>query len=326
MVSGAPQPSLLQFSTEELPPRERAAFWCEVFGRRCAHIEIVPRSAAPLQHRGVALSLPGIKAIWSQASTPACWRRTPQLIRDGNDDFALLVTVSGAMRRSQLGCDVDVGRNAAVAILQTEPAELEFKSLTHIGVMVPRAALAPYVRDLEDASTRLVPAGTEAIRLLRSYLTLIRDDANIDDPTLCQLVVTHVYDLIAMAIGATREGKEIALGRGVRIARLKAIKKDLDMDPQLTLAAIAERHGLHPRYVQRLFESDGTSFTAYTLAQRLQRVHRMLWDQRYASWKISDIALEAGFGDLSHFYRCFRRRYGASPSEIRAEATIQFAH
>jgi AraC-like DNA-binding protein len=30
--------------------------------------------------------------------------------------------------------------------------------------------------------------------------------------------------------------------------------------------------------------------------------------------------MEAGFGDLSYFNRAFRRRYGASPSDVRAPA------
>jgi len=33
--------------------------------------------------------------------------------------------------------------------------------------------------------------------------------------------------------------------------------------------------------------------------------------------RISDIAYDAGFGDLSYFNRVFRRRYDATPSEIR---------
>jgi AraC-like DNA-binding protein len=32
----------------------------------------------------------------------------------------------------------------------------------------------------------------------------------------------------------------------------------------------------------------------------------------------SAVALAAGFGDLSHFNRSFRRRYGATPSDVRA--------
>ncbi|MEN3383321.1 MAG: hypothetical protein V7608_3365, partial [Hyphomicrobiales bacterium] len=45
---------------------------------------------------------------------------------------------------------------------------------------------------------------------------------------------------------------------------------------------------------------------------------------RYAGQKISAIAFDAGFGDLSYFNRAFRRRYGAAPSEVRAAATCGF--
>jgi AraC-like DNA-binding protein len=56
------------------------------------------------------------------------------------------------------------------------------------------------------------------------------------------------------------------------------------------------------------------------LEQRLVRVQRMLLDSRLAARTISDIALEAGFGDLSHFNRAFCRRFGESPSDVRAAA------
>jgi len=42
-----------------------------------------------------------------------------------------------------------------------------------------------------------------------------------------------------------------------------------------------------------------------------------LSDPRLAEQTISTIAYEAGFGDLSHFNRAFRRRYGETPSDVR---------
>ena len=80
------------------------------------------------------------------------------------------------------------------------------------------------------------------------------------------------------------------------------------------MTALAARQGISPRYVQLLFDAEGTTFTAYVLDQRLARVHKMLRDPHYASWTISAVAYEAGFGDISHFNRSFRRRYSASPS------------
>jgi AraC-like DNA-binding protein len=46
----------------------------------------------------------------------------------------------------------------------------------------------------------------------------------------------------------------------------------------------------------------------------------MLTSPSHAGWTVSAIALAAGFGDLSHFNRSFRKRYGATPSDVRAEA------
>jgi AraC-like DNA-binding protein len=40
-------------------------------------------------------------------------------------------------------------------------------------------------------------------------------------------------------------------------------------------------------------------------------------DPRCAGCTVSAIAFAAGFSDLSYFNRCFRRRYGASPTELR---------
>jgi AraC-like DNA-binding protein len=84
------------------------------------------------------------------------------------------------------------------------------------------------------------------------------------------------------------------------------------------LTALAARHCVTPRYVQTLFEGEGTTFSQFLRGERLARVHRMLRDPRHAGHSISGIAYDAGFGDLSHFNRAFRRRYGATPSEMRA--------
>jgi AraC-like DNA-binding protein len=69
-----------------------------------------------------------------------------------------------------------------------------------------------------------------------------------------------------------------------------------------------------------LFESEGTTFSRFLLSQRLAVAHRTLCDSRFADKTVSAIAFEAGLGDLSHFNRDFRRRYGESPSDVRAAA------
>jgi AraC-like DNA-binding protein len=136
-------------------------------------------------------------------------------------------------------------------------------------------------------------------------------------------VVDHLYDLMAVVFGAAPEAAEAARNRGIRAARIRAITHDIPKSidrTDLSLTVLAACHGLAPRAVQRLFESEGTTFTEYVLAQRLARAHRLLIDPRRGGDKISVIAWDSGFGDLSYFNQAFRRRYGQTPSDVRAQA------
>jgi AraC-like DNA-binding protein len=68
-----------------------------------------------------------------------------------------------------------------------------------------------------------------------------------------------------------------------------------------------------------LFEEAGTTFSDFALERRLDAARSMLTSPRYATWSITSIAFEAGFGDLSHFNRRFKRRYFMAPSDMRAQ-------
>ena len=142
-------------------------------------------------------------------------------------------------------------------------------------------------------------------------------------PELQQTAANHVVDLIALTLGATRDAAHLAEGRGARAARLQSIKNDILgnlNDERLSVHTVAARHKVTPRYVQRLFEEAGATFTEYVLGQRLARAHRLLTDPRRTERTLTAIAFEVGFSDLSYFNRAFRRRFGATPSDLRAQA------
>jgi AraC-like DNA-binding protein len=107
----------------------------------------------------------------------------------------------------------------------------------------------------------------------------------------------------------------------MRAARLHAIKQDIEAHlphGDLSPTAVARRQGISDSYIRKLFEREGTSFTQFVLARRLARAHRMLTDRRWNNHSIASIAFEAGFGDLSYFYRAFKRCYGMTTSEVRS--------
>jgi AraC-like DNA-binding protein len=141
-----------------------------------------------------------------------------------------------------------------------------------------------------------------------------------------RLAVAQLCDLVAVTLGATRDAAAAAEGRGVRAARLRAIKADIEAHLEcgdLSPGVIANRQQVSDSYIRKLFASEGTSFSEYVLTRRLVRARRMLTDRRWAGVAIATIAYDAGFGDLSYFNRVFKRCYGATPSEVRDAAALE---
>jgi AraC-like DNA-binding protein len=129
----------------------------------------------------------------------------------------------------------------------------------------------------------------------------------------------HVYDLLGLMLRPNRENLDNAKG-GPRAARLHAIKTSIVARftrSDLSVSTVAASEGVSPRHVQRLFEEEGTSFSAFVPNERLARVHNLLSDPYFARGTIAAIVFEAGFSDLSNFNRFFRRRYGVTPSDVR---------
>jgi AraC-like DNA-binding protein len=311
-----------RYSYSDLPERDRAAVWCEVVGRKVFRSECEPLGDAPFRAEITHRGLPGL-GIVSIASSGQRLTRSPELIADGSDLFWLSITRSGAVHTTQRGRDVTVGEGEATLISYTDPLTLVRPVAGQsLGFLIPFKTLAPLVRDIDEAVMRPIPRDTEALRLLTGYLGLLDDDFPLASAELRHAVISHIQDLVVLAVGATRDASAMAEGRGLRAARLRAIKADILGNlarAELTIGWLASRHHLNPRYIQRLFETDGTTFSQFLLDRRLTLALRLLSDPLRADRSITSIAFECGFHDLSYFNRCIRRRYGEAPSHLRGK-------
>ena len=301
----------LRFSTNELPERERIPAWREEFGRSLLRVDIAPLSDLPFHAEATLRVMPGLRTL-SATGSPTRFERTTAMA-GGGDGFISLIA-------SQRGREVALGAGDAVAVLHEEAATVTFAQGSYLAVLVPRAALAARVGAIDDATMRPIPRATEPLRLLASYLTTTQDELLLTTPKLRRVVTTHVYDLVALALSPQRAAGADG-SSAIRAARLKATLDQIAADfqePELSVAAVAHRQGISPRYLQRLLEASGTSFTARVNELRLQRAFALLSGSE--NRRISEIALEVGFSDLSHFNRMFRARFGEAPTGIRAQA------
>lgn len=319
MGTGADFP-ILRVASDDVPVAERIGLVREAYVRTIADIDITPHAASPFYWRAVLRSLPGLALASAVASGVRIARAAAP--HDG-DDVIFTVAIEGQLTLQQGGREALL-RAGDIALTRRRDAATS-DCATHarwIDLRVPPHVLGATAGEL-DAILVTAIAAPEPLAMLLRYAEVLLDSAGLERPETLGLAVAHVHEIAALVLAAARNRSDAERGRGPGATRLRAIKADIVENAcsrELTIAAIAERHRVTPRYVRKLFESDGITFSVFLLDQRLARARRMLADPRCAAETISAIAFACGFGDLSYFNRVFRRRYGATPSAVRAAA------
>jgi AraC-like DNA-binding protein len=313
---------IVRLALGDVPERDRPSRFIEFFDHLGVRYDAEQLGVDPIEIDMTLQGLPGIQ-LFSGRMQGARYRRTRKS-SDPTDDIGLIVNPRGRHLIAQRGREVVLGDGEAVLASLTDPIESTHRAPGDLIVLrCPRPQIVPRLSDRSDWFMRTIPHGSPALGLLVDYAKVACRDDTLASGDLQRMLVTHLYDLMAVSIGATRDAAHAAEGGGLRAARLHAIKEDIARHlgrPELSVARLAGRHGLTERMVQRLFESEGTTFTDYVLSQRLSRAHGMLTDPRRGADKVSTLAYDCGFGDISYFNRVFRRSFGAAPSEIRARA------
>jgi AraC-like DNA-binding protein len=315
-----PEHQVLRLSTDQFPAKDRIAKWREEFGRLLFRLDVEPLGQEQFRSDVQLRSLPGLK-LMSGMCTPVEFDASAALVANNDDSIGIIRNVDPVLVR-QLNRESTLGPGDAMVVSWTDPLTVTLPQGAKATTLVrlSRPVLQALVPGLSDTYGRMLPDVGGALQSLFDYLNVLEDQQAIATPDLQHIVVTHIYDLAALALGASRDMAEVAKERGLRAARLRAIKEDISArltEQNLSLDGIALRHRVSPRYVQKLFEMEGTSFTEFVRTGRLARAHRMLQDPRLSHISISTIAYECGFGDITAFNRSFRRQYNASPSDVR---------
>jgi hypothetical protein len=188
----------------------------------------------------------------------------------GDDDMSFMAAPTCRWSVTQFGRTLELGPGDGVLLSNGEAWSLTLGAESRFTALrVPTSAIIPLIPDLGAAVAQLIPAANVALKLLVSYVASSLELEALVAPELTQLGIAHVYDLLAVALGA-RDATDIGRGRGSRAARLRAIKADILAhlgERDLSLGTVATRHGISPIYVRKLFEGEGSSFSEFVLAE-----------------------------------------------------------
>jgi AraC family transcriptional regulator, positive regulator of tynA and feaB len=135
------------------------------------------------------------------------------------------------------------------------------------------------------------------------------------------LTGAHVAELIAHAPDILAEAPCEQMNAPVLLSMMLDYIDRHGDNPELGATMLAQKFRCSRRYVHRLFATTGRSVGEHVNDKRILVCMRNLLDRNCRYRTIAEIAFTAGFRDISHFNRLFKRSNGAAPREWRRTMT-----
>jgi AraC-like DNA-binding protein len=314
----------ISFSTDALPPRDRFTAYCEEMIRRYASLDIVARDDTADFRARIDLQRAGAINLGYIATSPSDYVRTAPHLRDGDDALCVVLCIEGGSYQTQRGDAQSLRAGEGIVCDNAQSGGIHVLGNSRFWVLkVERPRIARQLPHIARFGGTKLDKDPVARRLLLGYLSAGAHIDSSDGRRAGALFDEHIIDLIALTLGAEGEARKMAEEQGLSAVRRAAILREIESrsgDAGLSANAVAALLGITPRYVHLLLEKTGCSFTHHVLQRRLATAAALLRDPKENHRKITDIAAQAGFTDLSYFNRAFRRHFGATPSDIRATA------
>jgi AraC-like DNA-binding protein len=303
------------WSTAQVHPRDRLAFWVDQLCAGCG-IDSEPRRGAALFGQGAVAELAGVLQIGHGGSSAQVLSRSLRQIARGDDRFYVTLMSSGRSLVSQDGREVVLEAGDFVLSDRTRPYQFDCDTdFTQTVLMIPRELLLRRLGPAERFTAVRIGGGSGFGGLLSPMLQGLGGQIPDMAAEVQARVAENVLDLIATAL-LSESDETASISAEMTHVRIKFwIETHLTED--LSGERIATACGVSVRHLNRLFAREGTSLMHHVWERRLARCRRDLTDTAMAHRSIGEIALAAGFKDLSHFSRAYRARYGLSARDDR---------
>jgi AraC-like DNA-binding protein len=301
------------WSTADVNPRDRVAYWVDAI---CGsiHIESAPRRSAPF-FGAFSIEAVGNVLLTNVASVAQTVVHPARYVGRDEPHFCFITQTSGRSRISQDGRDAVLDPGDLAMIESTRPFEFEFDGeFAQSVVRIPRELLFGRIGPAEQLTAHRIDGRKGFGSLLSPMLQNLDRQLHDVHAGIRARFGENLLDLVATAL--LSESGETRIPAEMTRVRVKLwIETHLTED--LSGRRIAVANGVSVRHLNRLFAGEGTSLMHYVWDRRLTRCRRDLTDPAMAHRPIGEIALAAGFKDLSHFSRAYRARYGRTAREDR---------
>jgi AraC family transcriptional activator of tynA and feaB len=318
--------SAVTWSTAAVPRSRQFGYWREMICE--AFLDLAPDAAGRAARDGFrgrvtqrGLGRLAIAQIGSQAQRV---RRTEAgIARSPRAGYYANLQLRGSCQTVQDGRTA-VTEPGDLSVVDTErPFTFELSDdFAQLSFYVPGELLDPQLEQPAATATRIPTVGGVGAALRHTLLALA--PGSLPEDSARRLAV-HAGGLLAVALNGPAGLGPADPGPGARhrARQLDAALGDVAehlADDDLCPATSAARLGISVRQLHQVFAAHERTFGAELRWQRLEQARRDLADPARAGLRVIDIAADAGFADVTHFHRVFRRAYGCTPAQLRRGA------
>ena len=185
----------------------------------------------------------------------------------------------------------------------------------------------------EESAQKLYMAVVEILKILGNYYAELYQDEDIEELKDIKVMFSRRYDLYKFKHIEELENylKEMVIvicsGKENTKKKSKIVEEivhyvENNYYKNISLRELAEnKYFVNYSYCSRLFSQEtGMNFSKYLIQYRLKKAKTLLENK---DMKISFIAFEVGYNDVSHFIQSFKKSYGLTPEEYRARKKIE---
>jgi AraC-like DNA-binding protein len=311
------------FSTHDVHPRDRLAFWREVATKGFVSHEFCTDLGPGYQGSVRLASLAGLGIAEFECDPGDISRTKEHISSSDSDDLLICAQIAGEGAAAQDGRRGAIEGGSFCVLDPRRPFTATMHTKTKSVILqVPRQRLEVRVGSLGRLTARAMDIRMPLSALASGFLTMLPTCTETLDSVAEGKLAEQALDLVALAFSAEADRRvgELSSPRACTLLRLKAEIETRLTDPDLKPSTVAEATGISVRYANALLSAEGTSLERYILTRRLERCRGALDDPVQARRSIGEIAFGWGFSDLSHFGRRFKSAFGSAPSEYRRRA------
>ncbi|MBS0538769.1 MAG: helix-turn-helix transcriptional regulator [Proteobacteria bacterium] len=308
---------LVDLSTDGIAPDERLAFWRSTVLKRN---EPVIASGGIFQARLRRIVLEGAELIEHASEAVVARRAVGRTRFDGGDDIAVELMRDGERAELDHNGEHRLQPGDLYIVDYARPVQIARSRHRASGIVLSRRRVVEILgEDLSGlAGRRIAAVGLAAV--LRQHMKATIDTAADMTPAERVLAVQGAAEMALAVLQADRVRIDDAqqFGTGFYAAARQLIERqcgDANLAPERVAAAL----GCSRASLYRVFARQSQSVGAVIWTARLERARRLLGSAAGVGVPIAEVAIRCGFRETPTFSRMFRRRYGLTPSDARAE-------